>query len=250
MDGNKILWRLREREAGRAFVLGELPGRILDHYVSDDEIAGFLEALEFPEVAKCIRELLPTTAIGRSGDLGEILATEFVEEKLGYEVPVRRFRRKDHRQMAMRGEDVIGVAYDARDRLKLLKGEAKSARVLSRATVEGARTKLEEGHGRPSANSLIFMARQLILSEDQERKELGADILKEASNSAIPKRRLAHLLFTLSGNRVTPIMQADLAAADGMREQHSANMRIPDHGEFVEAVYDGVYEEADSIGDD
>ena len=248
-DRNKTLWRLTELEDGREFVLEELSGRILGHYVSDDEIAGFLEALDFPRAADCIRRLLPTAATGKSGDLGEILAVEFAEERLGYEVPVRRLRFKDHREMAMRGEDVIGVTFDGRDRLKVLKGEAKSAGSLSRATVEEARTRLEEDHGRPSAHSLIFVARQLIKSQDQKMKDLGGAILREAANGEIPKERLAHLLFTLSGNPATNIIQDDFDAADGGREQYSVNLRIEDHGEFVDAVYVEAYEEVASIGD-
>ena len=250
VDGNKTLWHLVERKRGRAFALGELLRRVLDHYVSEYEIAEFLELLEFSQVARCIRELLPGSAIGRSGDLGEILAAEFVEERLFYDVPIRKLRGKDHRNVAMRGEDVIGVAFDDEDRLKLLKGEAKSARQLARGTVESARARLEEDCGRPSAHSLIFVARQLIQSEDPERKELGRKILEEASERAIPKSRLGHLLFTLSGNRAVKIIQDDFNVADGTREQHVANLRIPDHGEFVEAVYVGAYEEADAVGDD
>ena len=150
--------------------------------------------------------------------------------------------------MPMRGEDVIGVAHDDDARLMLLKGEAKSAQVLSRQTVEGARRKLDEDYGRPSAHSLMFIARKLIQSEDPERKELGREILREAKDGAIPRRRLAHLLFTLTGNQVDQVIRDDLNGADGSRAQLSVNLRIPDHGEFVEAVYDGAYEEAGSIG--
>lgn len=250
VDGSKTLWALVERERGRTFALGELPGRVLDHYVSHDEIATFLDELEFPEVARCIREILPTKPIGRSGDLGEILAVEFVEEMLDYTVPIRRLRVSDHREMAMRGEDVIGTAYDDEKRLTLLKGEAKSARSLSSATVKEARERLDDDRGRPSAHSLIFVARQLLASADSERKRLGSDILREATTRAMPKARLAHLLFTFSGNVVTQIMQADLDAADGTREQHSANLTIHTHGEFIEAVYEGVYREVESIGHD
>ena len=146
--------------------------------------------------------------------------------------------------MPMRGDDVIAVAHDKRKRLAILKGEAKSARRLSRKTVAGARERLEENHGRPSAHSLIFIARNLIQSEDPETKELGEDILRETANHAIPKRRIAHLLFTLCGNQVKNIVRDDFDAADGEREQHSVNLRIEDHGEFVNAVY----EEASSIG--
>ena len=247
--GEKTLWRLAELDQGRGFALGELPGRVLNHYVSDDEIAAFLEALGYSGAAECIRTLLPEAATGRSGDLGEILAAEFVEERLDYEVPVRKLRGKDHRNMAMRGEDVIGVASDDEDQLWLLKGEAKSARSLSRRTVEDARTKLEENHGRPSAHSLIFVGRQLIQSEDRKRKDLGEKILNAATDQGTPANRLAHLLFTLSGNQVTAVIRIDFDAADGTREQHSANLRIPDHREFVEAVYRGVNKEVESIGD-
>lgn len=240
---------MTELEGGREFVLDELPGRVLDHYVSDEEIANFFEELDFPEAANCIRTLLPTVVTSKSGDLGEILATEFVEEQLGYEIPVRKLRSRDHRDMAMRGDDLIGMTCDNTNQLKILKGEAKSAKSLSRATIKDARTRLEENHGRPSAHSLIFVARQLVKSTNTERKELGRKILSEAANQAIPKRRLAHLLFTLSGNRPREIIENDFESADGRREQHLVNLKIQDHGEFVDAVYEEVYEEVLSFGD-
>ena len=236
---SKTLWRLSELEEGRVHALDELPSRVLNHYVSDDEVAEILEALGYPAAAKCIRTLLPEGAIARSGNLGEILAVEFVEELLGYEVPVRKLRDKDHRSMAMRGEDVIGVAHDDDGRLALLKGEAKSAQALSRGRVETARAKLDEDYGRPSAHSLIFVARKLIHSDDPNRKELGQKILREATSQAVPSRKLAHLLFTLTGNRVSQVIQNDLDGADDSRPQHSVNLRIPDHGNFVEAIYEG-----------
>ncbi len=248
IDGNKTLWRFVEREHGRTFALGELPGRVLDHYMSHEEIATLLDELQFPEVANCIRELLPTEARVRSGDLGEILAVEFVEEMLAYTVPIRKLRARDHREMPMRGEDVIGTTYDDGNRLKLLKGEAKSARRVSKATVKDARKRLDEDHGRPTAYSLIFVARQLLGSGDSDKSKLGHDIMREAATRAMPKANLAHLLFTFSGNIVTDIIQADFNAADGTREQHSANLTIHAHGEFVKAIYEGVYKKVTSIG--
>ncbi|MCY4320540.1 MAG: SAVED domain-containing protein [Alphaproteobacteria bacterium] len=246
---DKNLWRLSELQDGREHALDELPGRVLSHYVSDEEVAKILNTLGYPATAECIRTLLPEGTVGRSGDLGEILATEFVEEWLGYEVPVRKLRDKDHRDMAMRGEDVIGVAYDDDDRLILLKGEAKSAQALSRSTVEKARKRLDEDYGRPSAHSLIFVGRKLIQSDDPDRKEVGKAVLREATSGAMSVRRIAHLLFTLTGNQVDQLIQNDLDGADGSRPQHSVNLRISDHRDFVEAIYEGAYEEAGSVGD-
>ena len=244
-NGRKTLWRLIEHEGVRDDVLEELSGRVLHHYVSDEDIAVFIEVLGYPKAADSIRGLLPQTTNGRSGDLGEILAVEFVEERLDYKVPVRKLRYKDHRDMAMRGEDVIAVTYDDRDRLKLLKGEAKSAEKLSKPTVKEARAKLESDHGRPSAHSLVFIARRLVQSKDPERRNLGKDILKESVNREVPKNRLGHLLFTFSGNPGSKIIRNDLESADGGREQHSVNLRIKDHREFIDTVYKGAL----SIGD-
>ena len=246
VDGTKTLWRLTERDGSRNEILKDLSNRVRDHYISRKEIARLLEALDFHKAAEITRILLPIKARGRSGDLGEILAAEFVEENLNFEVPVKRLRDKDHRDMPMRGDDIIAVGYDNKKRLRILKGEAKSARRLSGATVAEARERLEEDYGRPSAHSLIFIARKLIESEDPGRKELGEHILKEAANSTIPKKRLAHLLFTLCGKEMQEVVLGDFYVADGEREQHSVNLRIEDHGEFV----DVVYEEASSIGND
>ena len=50
----------------------------------------------------------------RSGDLGEIYATEWIDAHSGgYRAPIKRLRWKDHRNMAMRGDDVIGILQDA-----------------------------------------------------------------------------------------------------------------------------------------
>ena len=92
-----------------------------------------------------LSEAMPQTPKGRSGDLGEILATELVEEEIGLRVPVRRLRYKDGRNMAMRGDDFIGAGYDgAGEKVWLLKGEAKSNKVLGKATVTSARKVLEK----------------------------------------------------------------------------------------------------------
>ena len=97
---------------------------------------------------------MPQTPKGRSGDLGEILATELVEEEIGLRVPVRRLRYKDGRNMAMRGDDFIGVGYDeAGEKLWLLKGEAKRNRALGKATVTSARKVLNRDSGRCTPDS-------------------------------------------------------------------------------------------------
>ena len=75
---------------------------------------------------------MPNTPKGRSGDLGEILATELVEEEIGLRVPCAGSATSwGWLHMAMRGDDFIGAGYQD-NKLWLLKGEAKSNQKLGK----------------------------------------------------------------------------------------------------------------------
>jgi hypothetical protein len=102
------------------------------HYASEERIAALLERLGKNASAQCIREKLPQGPRIRSGDLGEILATEFIAEQSVYTVPIKRLRWKDHRNMAMRGDDVIAVRIpEEGPPLEFLKSETKSRAQLA-----------------------------------------------------------------------------------------------------------------------
>ena len=90
-----------------------------------------LEDLGAPETAKMLKELLPKSKRARSGDTGEILATEVAEQELGYTVPIRRLRWKDGRDAALRGDDIVGVAHDSSGKVQFLKGESKNLSTIS-----------------------------------------------------------------------------------------------------------------------
>jgi hypothetical protein len=120
---------------------------------------------------------MPRTPRARSGELGEILATELVVEHTDFMVPVRRLRYKDGREMALRGDDFIGIKVDAENNLYFLKGESKSRAVLAAATISEARQALTRDDGRPTATSILFVADRLLEGEG-ERRELGRKIMK------------------------------------------------------------------------
>src|SRR5262249_31111113 len=147
-SSRKRYWTYVEKAGGRGKIRKALAETIRSHYERLERIADDVERLGFEVAAAILRTQLPLTAKARSGDLGEILATELVEEEIGLRVPVRRLRYKDGRNMAMRGDDFIGVGYDAQDsELRLLKGEAKSNKVLGKATIMKARKVLNRDNG-------------------------------------------------------------------------------------------------------
>lgn len=238
-DGRKVLWRATEAANKRKEILGELMNRTRSHYVSDTDIATFLDVLNYHEAAEVVRENYPAGATGRSGDLGEILCAEMIEEWCSFNVPIRKLRYKDHRDQAMRGEDVIGIRHDDQGRLCLLKAEAKSAQSLSTATVNEARTGLEASSGRPTSHAMAYVARRLI-DQGGDYEALGKEILQESVRRAVPKTRVTHCLFTITGNAAVEMIDDDFAGADGGRDQYIVHIRIPPHGEFVGEVYEGV----------
>lgn len=239
-SGRKTLWRAKEKEGAREEVLEEIARRTRSHYVSDLEIAHFLEASGYHHAAKAVKEQYPDKPTGRSADLGEILGTEIIEEWCKHKVPIRKLRDKDHREQAMRGEDVIGIKIDDQNRLCLLKAEAKSARSLAEATVIKARNALDHNYGRPTAHAMMFVARRLLKSDSAEDQEIGKRLLQESVQSAVPKSRLSHCLFAFTGNKAGEMLDNDFENAEEGRDQFIIQLRVRDHGDFVRTVFEKV----------
>lgn len=235
----KHLWHFTENTDGRAKIQAALVKTVREHYDTSEQIAKDLAALGYATAANILSERLPRTKKARSGELGEILATELVEEELGFVVPVRRLRYKDGREMALRGDDFIGVGFGPKGSLRLLKGEAKSRAVLGKATITEARASLDRDAGRCTPSSLLFVADRL-LERDDDSVELGRAIRKEVGLKTLRKSRIDHVLFTLSGNAPPAAFKEDLLESDTGRKHTAINFRIEDHQDFIAEIYKGA----------
>lgn len=240
----KHYWRLTEKTVGRDAIRAELAETIRSHYEQLHQIADDIATLGRPAAADILRERLPRTSKARSGELGEILATELVEENLGVRVPIRRLRYKDSREMPLRGDDFIGVGLTDDGELRLLKGEAKSRAILGKRTITEARTALDRDGGRCTPSSLLFVADRL-LERDGADAELGRALREETGRQALLPSRIDHVLFTVSGNAPPQALQANLDACTTGRTQVVINLRIADHQAFIAEMY----EEAAELGD-
>lgn len=214
------------------------------HYAAEEHIARILERLGKAETAQFIREKLPQSKAIRSGDLGEILATEYIAAHMSYTVPIKRLRWKDHRNMAMRGDDVIGIVLDPdNDRVFFLKSEAKSRVALSAAVVEQARAALDLDQGLPSPHALGFVSQRLV--------ETGDMVLADAIDTAqlkegITEDDVEHLMFTVSGNDPEALLETGLAEYEGSIPQYGVGLRINRHASFVHDVYEKVIANGDN----
>ena len=214
------------------------------HYAAEEQLSRILNRLGKPSAAKFISEKLPTTKTIRSGDLGEIFATEYIANHTGYAIPIKRLRWRDHRNMAMRGDDVVGIAQDqTTGHLQFLKTEAKSRDALSPGVVAEARAGLNKDGGLPSAHTLSFISARLL--------ELGNNELADAIDNAqlklgIPVQSVRHLLFTFSGNAPDAQLTASLRVYTGPVPQWSVGLRVDGHAAFVGNVYDRVIANANN----
>lgn len=215
------------------------------HYASEEQVARAFARLGKPEAAALIEAKLPTTKQIRSGDLGEIYATEWIDAHSGgYRAPIKRLRWKDHRNMAMRGDDVIAILQDAQSqRLHFLKTEAKSRATLTAQVLNDARAGLDKDGGLPSAHALSFISARLL--------ELGNLPLADAIDDAllkhgIPLQNVRHLLFTFSGNAPDALLTASLQAYPGPINQWGIGLRVEGHAAFIGAVYDRVIADANN----
>ncbi len=245
--GLKRYLTLTEKAEGREAILEVLGETVRSHYERLDRIADDIDALGYDGAAAILRELLPTTARARAGDLGEILASELAQEMLEFEVPVRRMRFKDGREVPMRGDDFIGVNFCADDGgLWLLKGEAKSRGTLNKTTITEARAALTRNDGRCTPSSLLFVASRLMDSDDEEQADLGRLIRNEVGRKTLARNRIDHALFTLSGNGPINALMEDYTAAEAGRGHAVVNLHIEDYSDFIEEVY----EQAGDLGND
>ena len=208
-----------------------------DHYAAPDRVADILHRLGKPAVAEYVRTKLPEGARSRSGDLGEILATSFVTDFTSYKVGVFKLRWADHREMAMRGDDILGIRLDPTVTVKFLKGEVKSRAALGKKTIDEARAALSASHGRPTPHALAFVADRLFETGD---KALAAIVDQYQLSARIKLDQLSHLLFMFTGNNPSTLLTTNLTAYAGKIPQVAVGLRVSTHQAFIKQVFEKV----------
>lgn len=243
-SGKKLFVKYTEKPGGRQAIASVLPQTIRSHYDEVSRIAQDIASLGYSKAAAILAERMPRSKTAQSGEFGEILATELVEESLDYRVPVRRLRYKDGREMALRGDDFIGIRSES-EGLRYAKGESKSRASLSKTTISEARTVLSRDAGRPTPTSILFVADRLMDTGGAD-ETLGRTIRDEVANKGVLAERIEHILFTVSGNAPPQALADDLASASTDRPHAVIHLHIPDHQAFIKSAY----EEALKLGND
>lgn len=209
-----------------------------NHYIDPQALASILKRLGKAAAAKKLLIKTPSDNKIRSGNIGEILASEYIKECTNYIVPIYKLRWSDHGEMAMRGDDVIGIYINQQgEPIKFLKCESKSCILLGRAVLNAARKELDQNNGLPSPHTLEFIADRL--------REIGEIVLSELIEKAnlvdgIKPNQVEHLLFTFTESNPDRLQKQSLEAYNDKIKQNSVGFRVNRHQELIASVYQGV----------
>lgn len=219
-----------ERNGTRAIGLGALRKLLSAHFVGE---ATIVQAGGYAKSAKIIANSLPTNKRTRSGDLGELLATEYLNAETSFTVPINKLRWKSDRETAMRGNDVIGVDTKAQP-MRIIKGECKSRAVMGATTIEEAIESLDLHDGRPNPSTLAFITKRLY----EEKRDSEAKVFQDLqAQGAISAKNVNHFIFALSGNDPSALLAGGRKSKHTGIKRESTAIVINDHGGFVASVF-------------
>lgn len=207
------------------------------HYSDPTVLADRLGRLGYNDASKIFKEKLPHGKRARSGHIGEILATECAEYILPtFRVPIRKLRWLDGREMALRGEDIIGIDTIA-EPPRFLKGESKSRARMSASVVAEARAALDANRGRPSPFAMGYVVDRLLANGETA---LAYTFESHMLLRRIPVGQMVHVNFGLCGNDASKDYSEDLKAYRQRIEQHTIMFRVDGHPSLIKSAYENL----------
>jgi hypothetical protein len=219
-----------EKKGARATGLDELKQLLGVHFVGEVTI---LKMGGFKKAANTIKNSLPDNKKVRSGDLAELIATEYVDSETNFKVPIKKLRWKSDRKVAMRGNDIIATS--GANPVAVLKGECKSRANFAKGVVAEALKTLNAHGGRPNPSSLAFITKRLY----EENRDAEAKVFENLQcRNAIAAASLTHLFFVLSGNDPCDHLKNLPNPKKAGISRLTTVVKIDDHGKFVSKVFE------------
>ena len=228
-----LVMHVVDRDEGISNVSKVIP----DHYV---DMENALKTLGREELADFVRDAFPASKMNLSGDVGEILAAEWINECCdNFIVPIKHLLHKDESKMAMRGVDVVGVRKTSNSStLDLLKGEAKSRNKIGPSTITGAQEALNKDQGRITGDTLAYIARKMIIERRDQDMINAVRNMSSKQNSF--SANIRHLIFVFSGNNPETILKESLDCYDGSIDQMYVGVYVENHQNFIDEVYERI----------
>lgn len=190
---------LSELPGSRAAISGPLGDAIFVHHNDPETARKKLARLGYPKVADAL-DRRPKSHNTRLGNFGEVVASEFLRQLRGYDIPVYRLRYNSNDESSPKGDDVLAFEFADRQRGTrdtVIVAEVKVRSEYKAQAVEEAHEALRKGH-RPRPKSFAFVVDVLF----REGRDDEANRLLDLSNK-FGKRSLTRrsCLFLVTGNQ-------------------------------------------------
>ena len=104
---------LREQSAKRKPALPALRAAVVHHHIDPKAVEGALTRLGYPRVLDLLSKRLPVRHSTRMGSFGEVIASEHLAQRYGYQLPIFKLRFADHPPLVEPGPDVDIHTLDA-----------------------------------------------------------------------------------------------------------------------------------------
>jgi hypothetical protein len=220
----------RERNGTRSLGLELLKKLLASHFVGEETV---LKAGGYEKAVDVIKNSLPSDKKTRSGDLAELIATEYVNSETTFKVPINKLIWKSDRQMPMHGNDVVAIQTGG-TRARILKGECKSRSHFSEGAVTEAVETLEKHDGRPNPSTLAFITKRLYEAGRDEEAKVFQQL---QTAGALAPGDITHMIFTLCGNNPCDALKAIPKASNPAIKREGAAVTVTEHGDFIESVF-------------
>ena len=204
---------------------------LIRHYVGLETV---LRVGGYDKAADVIRFSLPDKKRVRSGDLGEILAVEFLDSETRYKVPISKLRYKSDRNTPMHGDDVIAISKD-HSTPRILKCECKSRSRFYASHLKDAIEQLDNHGGLPNPATLSFITKRLYEQREDELASIFRDL---QSTQKLMLHDVEHLLFVFSGNNPAAVLSTRPEPAAKVFRWWCACVIVSEHSNFISSVFE------------
>jgi hypothetical protein len=226
---------LTEHTNKRGNVLEPLARTIFIHHNDPEEYRDIVAGLGYEQASREF-DKRPRDDKTRKGNFGEILASEYLRQVEGYDVPVYRLRWNTNPDTSMRGEDVLAFKFGNPDGTgrEICMTEAKVMSRYDRDEVETAHRQLRSGY-RPRPNSIPFV--HSVLWQRGER-EKAAMILAFQNRLAPHPPIRRNFLMLVTGSRPRNPFQVIEVEPEVVENLTAANLLLTDLTNLVNELFE------------
>jgi len=227
--------RGRERPGARELVKDALKLAVVDHHKHPKQVAKLLKKYGFTKAAKILSSQLPRNHSTRMGNFGEVVSSEHLRQRYGYNMPVFKLRYAENFLMPTRGEDIVCFELGPNGRITaIVIGEAKTLATYSKAVAKKAHDKLASAY-HPFPVSLSLIATILYDQEQDQLADQVEEIIAALTLKAFPCK---NWIFLVTGSESENPFDWLKSADDVVQNLSCVDIFLPDLQSLVNEVFE------------